>query len=276
MSLPVAIQLYSLSDLTQKDFKGTLKAVKEMGYDGVEFAGLFNNEPSDIKAYLKELDLVPISAHVPLDEFIYDGIPEVLDKYKAIGCDYVVLPYTVEDRRPGAKRFPETMQLTTYIGKEAAQRGMVLLYHNHDFEFKTKIDGVYGLEVIYNSISPKYLQSELDTCWVNIGGEDPAAYIKKFKGRAPVVHLKDFYMTGKLPSHLYALIGIDEKESEKEEPTFEFRPIGHGMQDMPAILNASVEAGSKWVVVEQDDPTPGMTRLECAKQSIDYIKGLKW
>ena len=83
-------------------------------------------------------------------------------------------------------------------------------------------------------------------------------------------------MTGSLPKHLYALIGIDEEESEAEEATFEFRPVGHGMQDMPAILAASVDAGAGWVVVEQDDPTPGTTPLECAAKSIAYVKGLEW
>ena len=83
-------------------------------------------------------------------------------------------------------------------------------------------------------------------------------------------------MTGALPSHLYALIGIDEEECEKEDSTFEFRPVGHGMQDMPAILKSSVEAGAKWVVVEQDDPSEGTTPIECAEKSIKYLRELEW
>ena len=284
MALPVAIQLYSLRDEMSKDFEGTLKAVKEMGYDGVEFAGLYNHDPKEVKAMCDELGLVPISAHVTTDEYLCDegGVPAVLDRWQAVGVKYVVIPYLVEDRRPGAARWKgEDVKNPTYdlmkaVGEGAIERGMQLLYHNHDFEFKNKVDGKYMLEALYDSFTPELLASELDTCWVNVGGEVPADYIKKFTGRAPVVHLKDFYMTGSLPKHLYALIGIDEEESQAEENTFEFRPVGHGLQDMPAILASSIEAGAKWVVVEQDDPTPGTTPLECAAKSISYLKGLEW
>lgn len=284
MALPVAIQLYSLRDEMAKDFEGTLKAVKEMGYDGVEFAGLYDHDPKEVKAMCDELGLVPISAHVTTDEYLCDegGVPAVLDRWQAVGVKYVVIPYLVDDRRPGAARWKgedvknPTFDLMKAVGEGAIERGMQLLYHNHDFEFKNKIDGKYMLEVLYDSFTPELLASELDTCWVNVGGEVPADYIRKFTGRAPVVHLKDFYMTGSLPKHLYALIGIDEEESQAEENTFEFRPVGHGLQDMPAILASSIEAGAKWVVVEQDDPTPGTTPLECAAKSISYLKGLEW
>jgi len=286
MALPVAIQLYSLRDETKADFVGTLKAVKEMGYDGVEFAGLreFEDKPEELKKILDEIGLVPISAHVTTDEYMCDegGIYAVLDRYQKVGVKYVAVPYLVEDRRPGAARWNDpavpnnTLDLLTRIAKGAKERGMMLLYHNHDFEFKNKVDGKYMLEVLYDSIPADIFQSELDTCWVNIGGEVPADYIRKFTGRAPVVHLKDFHMTGSLPKHLYALIGIDEEESEAEEATFDFRPVGHGMQDMPAILAASVDAGAGWVVVEQDDPSVGTTPMECAAKSIAYVKGLEW
>ena len=55
---------------------------------------------------------------------------------------------------------------------------------------------------------------------------------------------------------------------------FEFRPVGKGVQDFPAILAASKEIGAKWVVVEQDQPCCGWTPMECAKMSIDYLNSL--
>ena len=276
MALPVAIQLYSLRDDLDRDFKGTLKAVKEMGYDGVEFAGFCGNDPKDVKAWCDELGLTPISAHVTVGEFLHNGIEKTIDMYKSVGCKYLAYPYLDDKCRPGGPKFEETLEAMKEIGKVAAEKGVRILYHNHDFEFKTKIDGVYGLEVIYGTVPAEYLASELDVCWVNIGGEVPAEYIRKYVGRAPVVHLKDFYMTGNLPEHLYALIGIEEEEHEKEENTFEFRPVGHGMQDMPAILESAKAAGTEWVVVEQDDPSAGMTPMECAKKSVDYLRGLDW
>ncbi len=279
MALPVAIQLYSLRDEMDKDFEGTIRKVKELGYDGVEFAGLFDRKPEDVKALVDELGLVPISAHVAIEDFLYgdDGEDAVIDTYEKLGCKFIAIPYLVEKRRPGGSDWEIVAEAMRRIGKKLKDRGMTLLYHNHDFEFKTKIDGEYALNVLYREVPADVLESELDVCWVNIGGENPAEFIKNFKDRAPVVHLKDFHMTGALPSHLYALIGIDEGESKKEESTFEFRPIGHGMQDMPAILASAVDAGAQWVVVEQDDPSEGTTPFECAATSIKYLKeDLKW
>lgn len=274
MALPVAVQLYSIRDSVEADMKAALTKVKELGYAGVEFAGLYGNKPADIKAWCDELGLTPISAHVPLVDMIADT-EGTLSAYKEIGCKFVVVPYVTEERRPGAEKFEETIEVIAKIGMMAHEMGLTLLYHNHDFEFK-KVDGEYGLDILYKRVPADYLQTELDTCWVNVGGEEPAAYVRKYTGRAPVVHLKDFFMSGKLPSHLYALIGLDEEEKEEVESTFEFRPFGSGMQDMKAILDASVDAGASWVVVEQDEPSMGLSRMECIAKSRENLATVGW
>ena len=74
---------------------------------------------------------------------------------------------------------------------------------------------------------------------------------------------------------MYELIGI-EKKAPKRPDGFEFRPVGQGLQNIPAILEASKDAGAKWVVVELDSPSPGLTPLECIKASIDYLKSFEW
>ena len=65
IKFPVALQLYTVRDDMANDFEGTLKKVKEMGYDGVEFAGLYGKTAAEVKAICKEVGLVPISAHIP-------------------------------------------------------------------------------------------------------------------------------------------------------------------------------------------------------------------
>ena len=65
MKLPIAIQLYSVRDDMEKDFIGTIKKVKELGYEGVEFAGLFGKTGVEVKAICDEIGIVPVSAHVP-------------------------------------------------------------------------------------------------------------------------------------------------------------------------------------------------------------------
>jgi len=270
MKFPVAIQLYSLRDDMAADFEGTLKKVKELGYDGVEFAGLFDKSPEEVKALCEENGLVPISAHVPYVDML-ENPDKVIGDYAEIGCKYIVIPYMTEEHRPGAENYDEVIENVKVLGETANRFGMKLLYHNHDFEF-VKIGDEYGLDVLYNSVDSDLLQTELDTCWVNVGGENPSEYIIKYTGRAPVVHLKDFVMGNGSKGNMYKLIGIDDGESEQADGEgFSFRPVGYGVQDFEAILKASEKAGAEWVVIEQDDPAMGKTPIECAKMSIEYI-----
>ena len=93
-----------------------------------------------------------------------------------------------------------------------------------------------------------YKRQQLDTCWVNVGGENPADFIRKYAGRIEIVHLKDF--AGTKGGNMYALIGNDDSKKEAAAGSFEFRPLGSGLQDFPSILEASKEVGAHWVVVE--------------------------
>lgn len=276
MSLPIALQLYSVRQDLDKDFEQVIKKVKEYGYDGVELASLHGKEPEYVKKLLSDTGLTPISAHVSLDSMLKD--PDgVFGTYAFIGCKYVAVPYLPEERRPGKPLFDKTLEQMEQLGKKAKEAGLQLLYHNHDFEF-VKIGDRLGLDVIYETIPADLLKTQIDTCWVKVAGQDPAEYIRKYKGRAPVVHLKDFYKqeTDK-DIKMYELIGIkgkDHKPSDKK--AFGFMPLGFGQQDIPEILEASKEAGASWVVVEQDEPQEGRTALECARLSIKYLKNLIW
>ncbi len=269
MNFPIALQLYSVRDDMAADFEGTLKKVKALGYDGVEFAGLFGKSAAEIKNMCAEIGLNPISAHVPFIDMMND--PSLLETYAEIGCKYVVIPYLTEEYRPGNDKFAEVIDGAKMLGEKANSLGMKLCYHNHDFEF-VKIDGEYALDILYKEVSADLLQTELDTCWVNVGGENPADYVRKYTGRAEIVHLKDF--VGCKSDNMYALIGIDEDEKKDAKGKFEFRPLGLGVQDFPAILEAAKDAGALWVVVEQDQPTLGLAPIECAEKSINYIKTL--
>ena len=271
--LPVALQLYSVRGDLEADFLGTLCKVSEMGYDGVEYAGLYGYEPAQIKHWCDSLGLVSISAHVPLAEMLAD-VDKVIADYKAIGCEYIVVPYVTEERRPGGELFLQMVEEIRAIGQKAKEAGLVLLYHNHDFEFRKLENGQCGIDYLYENIPADLLQTELDQCWVKYAGYDPVEYLQKYSGRSPVVHLKDFFVQGKQEDDPYALIGLDEGE-KKANTAFEFRPLGQGVQDIPAIIAASKAAGSKWLVVEQDNPSMGKTPLESAKMSIDYLNSLK-
>ena len=269
MAFPVAIQVYSVREDAKKNLYATLKKIKELGYDGVEFAGLYNHTPEEVRDMCADIGLVPISAHVPYVDMVAD--PEgVLSQYAVIGCKYVAVPYLNPEHRPDSDQFPTVIENIKKIGAVAKQLGIQLLYHNHDFEFM-KLNGKYALDVLYEEVPADLLQTELDMCWVNVGGEVPHEYLLKYSGRAPVVHLKDFW--GEKSEDMYELIGI-EKKAPARPANFEFRPVGSGKQDFPTILKAAEQAGASWVVVEQDNPSMGLSPMECAAKSRAYLKSI--
>lgn len=264
---PIALQLYSVRDDMEKDFEGTLKKVKALGYDGVEFAGLFGNSAADVKRMCAEIGLTPISAHVPFADMMADM--KLLDDYAEIGCEFVVIPYLTEEYRPGNERFGEVIEGAKKLGEKANSLGMTLSYHNHDFEF-TKLGDDYAIDILYREVPASLLQAEFDSCWVSVGGENPADYVTKYAGRVNILHLKDY--SGSKSENMYALIGIDENEEKETTGDFEFRPVGFGKVNFPELLTAAEKAGTRWVVVEQDEPSMGLSALQCAEKSIGYLK----
>ena len=272
MALPVALQLYSVRDDLAKDFAGVLHQVKTMGYDGVELSDLNGMEAKEVKALLEKEGLTALSAHVPPAE-LFENLEKTVAYYTEIGCQYLVFPWMPEEMRENPEVFIETVGKIAKAGQYAAEHGLTLLYHNHDFEFKT-FDGKYLLDILYDTVPEQYLKTEIDTCWVKFAGLDPADYVRKYTGRAPVVHLKDFITSGKSDVVPYELLGKEEVE-EKKNNDFRFCPLGCGVQDLPAILSAVTDAGAGWVVVEQDfsvDRSP----LEAVAMSREYLRSLGW
>ena len=269
-NLPIALQLYSVRDDMARDFAGTLKKVKSFGYDGVEFAGLFGHTAAEVRTACAQAGLIPISAHVSLDEILSD--PEkTLSTYRDIGVKFIALPYLNEEYRPGHEKEGIFFELVKKAAALCKEYGIQLLYHNHDFEFDRVADGRYFLDALYESVDAELLKTQLDVCWVRVGGEPPVKYIEKYAGRAPLIHLKDY--VGTRSRNMYQLLGVDDKPQSKveENQAFGFRPVGYGVQDIPSILDAGEKAGAAWFVVEQDQPALDKPALENVRMSIEYL-----
>lgn len=274
--LPVGIQVYGLRDLlenTPEQFPVVMKQVKELGYDGVELAGLYGLDPTFIRDTLAEIGLTPLSAHVPLADMMAD-IEKVIADYQLIGVDYLVVPYLPEEYRHLTPGYPVVIEEMKKIGVAVKAAGMKLLYHNHNFEFVRLENGTFGFDDIYRQVPADLLMVEPDTCWIKVAGQDPVEYIHKYGSRCEVIHLKDFVKEGN-PQNLYKLIGIETEKKEEDTGFFEFRPVGFGQMLWEPILNASLEAGAKWVVVEQDEHYD-LPPMECARRSREYLKILGW
>ncbi|MBQ3934645.1 MAG: sugar phosphate isomerase/epimerase [Clostridia bacterium] len=267
-SFKIGVQLYSVRDEASKDFKGTLKALKEMGYEGAELAGTYGLTAKEIRSAAEEAGIDLFSAHVPLDE-LRSKPEETVALYREIGCRWIAVPYLMPEDRPQSGGFQKTVEDIKKISEVCKANGIKLCYHNHDFEFFKMPDGRYALDYLYESLTPDQLLTEVDTCWVHVAGVDPAAYVRKYAGRAEILHLKDY--DGEKSDDMYALIGIKKEPNPNAKP-FDFRPVGSGKMPIREVIAAAADAGTEWLIVEQDEPAKGEGRMPSVKQSIDYLK----
>lgn len=246
--IPVGLQLYTLRNETAEDFVGTLKKVADIGYKTVEFAGYGGIEAKEMKKHLDDLGLKAASSHVSM-ELLENELNQLIEYNLEIGSDYMMVPFLNKEERLKGGALKETINSIRSIAEECKRQGMQLGYHNHDFEFE-KVDGQYILDVLYQEIDADLLVAELDLFWVAKAGLDPKSYMMQYKGRCPVIHVKD--MTK------------DERRV--------FAEVGQGSIDFPSIFASAEEVGIKHYLVEQDQCE--RPPLESVKMSMDYLKSI--
>ncbi len=269
----VGIQLYGVRNAMAEDFEGTLKALSEMGYEYVEFAGYFGKSAEEIKAILDKYKLKCISVHQGL-EFFDENPAQKCEFLKAFGVKYNVIPWYEKSKLAGTPAWEETKEKFNKAADLFKKHGMMLGYHNHDFEYE-KANGKYLHDYIFEAVSEDKIVPELDTCWVHYAGINPADMIYKFKGRVEIVHLKDFVCENLAGGPVYDLIdasGNDSgKKKSKEESGFKFCPLGKGRQNFEEILSACEACGTQTVIVEQDQ-SYDISELEAARISREYLR----
>ena len=243
MSLPVAVQLYSIRDEMNRDFVGTLEKVAGIGYKGVEFAGFGGLPASELKKVLDRLGLAPVGSHTGIN-LLKENLDEVIAYNLDIGNRYIICPHNTYESK---EDYVKASQLYNEIGEKICAGGLEFLYHNHDFEF-VKYDGEYGFDILFKGAEPQNLAAEIDSGWVFYAGHDPAAFIKSYAGRCPLVHIKDF----------------------KSRENRSFTEVGSGIVDVKAIAAAAEEVGVRWLIVEQDECS--IPSLESVQISFNNLK----
>lgn len=186
---PLGLQLYTVRDLMAEDVAATLALVAEAGYGEVEFAGYFEHPPAEIRRMLDDAGLAAPSAHIPYEQFAA-GVDAVIEEARAIGHQFVVVPWideqhrTLDDWRKHAENFNRW-------GEACAAAGLRFAYHNHSFEF-AKTDGQIPYDLLLAETDPEQVLMELDLCWARGGNADPVAYFERWPGRFPLCHIKDY------------------------------------------------------------------------------------
>ncbi len=226
----IAAQLYTVRDFTKTpgDIAQTLKKVKQLGYDAVQCSALGPIEPNELRRLVDSEGLTVCATHTDYERMRSE--PEsVIDEHHILGCKYVAIS-SIPGSDRDAEGFARFAKEASEVAQRLAEGGLIVSYHNHSFELE-RFDGRTGLEILYDESDPDFLNSELDTYWIQHGGGDPAAWIRKLKGRIPTIHVKDMEMRGSVQL---------------------FAEVGEGNLNWGAILDASREAGVEWYIVEQD------------------------
>ena len=245
------IQLYTLRDEMPKDPKGVLKQLADFGYKQIESyegpQGIFwGMSHTDYKKYLDDLGLTALSAHTDINK----DFEQKAEQASAIGMKYLLSPWlgpqpTIDDYKKAADEFNKR-------GEICKKHGIRFAYHNHDYTF-VPIDGVFPQDVLMQNTDPSLVDYQLDMYWIVTAKQDPEAWLRKYKDRFRLCHVKD------------RLKDTDEKGASCD--------LGKGMIDYPKILKTAKDNGMTYFVVEQeryDNSTP----IKSSQANAEYMKKL--
>ncbi|HEV8285008.1 MAG TPA: sugar phosphate isomerase/epimerase [Chitinophagaceae bacterium] len=247
------IQLYTLRDVIPNDPKGVLKQVADAGYKQIEsyqhdklgmFWGMSNTE---FKKYLDDLGMTIVSSHCETDKDFEKKVAESA----AIGMKYLIFPHegpgkTIDDYKRYAEDFNKK-------GEICKKNGLRFAFHNHEYSF-LPVNGEFPEDILIQNCDPSLVDFEIDLYWVVTAKQDPEAWLKKYKNRFRLCHIKD------------RIKGATERDASCM--------LGQGSIDYSKILKTAKENGMEYFIVEQeryDNTTP----LDSMKADAEYLKKLE-
>ncbi len=239
---PISLQLYTLREDSQKDFRKVLEQVAEIGFKGVEPAGLYGMTPREFRTQVNGLGMVVSSSHGPWAS--PDNLQEVIDTAGELGTELVSSGFGA-DAFSSLDAIKNTADMVNGMYETLSKSGLTLFLHNHWWEFE-EIEG----DLAFRHLAKLCLdvQFEIDTYWAaNFGKVDPVAIVKEYADRAPLLHIKDGPLV-------------------KEELQL---PLGCGNMDVPAVIAAANPAVLQWLVVELD--SFGGEMLSAVEESYKYL-----
>lgn len=245
----IGLQLFSVKELTQQDFFGTLERIANIGYDGVEFAGFFDAKAPQLHKVLNDLDILACGSHTGIDQLEKD-LNRVIDYNLEINNEYIICPGLPTYKRDSYDAYMRLADQFNEIGQKCKDQGLQFGYHNHDFEFE-KFNDMYGLDILLSNTESDLVHMELDTFWVEYAGLKSIDFMKKYpKQHSSLIHIKD-------------MKSWDDKISTE---------VGKGVMDFIEITNVAKELGTKWYIVEQEEFE--IPQLESIEISLNYLRDI--
>lgn len=263
------IQLYSIRDDMKADALGTLKKLAAFGYKHVEHASyrerkFYGWTATEFKKVLDDLGMKMPSGHTVMDKTRHwdDAKKDFTDAWKytvedaaICGQQFVISPSMSAEARKSSSELKAFMDLFNKSGELCKKSGMKFGYHNHDFEFAEKLDGVTVYDIILKNTDPSLVMQQLDIGNLYNGGANALEVVKQYPGRFESMHVKD---------EIKATEG-----NEKYESTI----LGKGIVNSKEVIDLGRKNGTIHFIIEQES-YQGKTPLDCAKEDLDIMK--KW
>jgi sugar phosphate isomerase/epimerase len=253
----LGLELYSVRNELKKDLPGTLKMVRDWGFEDVELAGFPPMKPEEAAAALKTAGLRTVSMFVDYDRF-RDDFAAVVSDARTLGVGYLICGWIPHEKMLTREDVDRAISSFNKWGADAAREKLRFGYHIHGYEFVESPDGTL-MHTLFNKTDPDNVDFEMDVFWVVRGGGDPVALLQKYGNRVRLVHLKD--ISRETPTGVTTGSAPDEASVT----------LGTGKIDMAPVLRAAVNARVKWYFLEDEHP-------EAVKQipkSIEYLRKLK-
>lgn len=268
----VGIQLYSIRNDMTKDALGTLKKLAEMGYKNVEHANYINRKfygysAAEFKKILDDLGLKMPSGHTVLDKKKHwdetkndftDVWKYTVDDAATCGQKYVISPWLDVSQRKNTSDLKAMMDIFNKSGELCQKFGMKYGYHNHDFEFAEKLDGITIYDHIMQNTDSKYVSQQLDVGNMYGGGGRAIEVIKKYPGRFESMHVKDEIAAANTTGH------------EKYESCI----LGKGIVGTKEIVDLGRKIGGTTEFIIEQESYQGMAPIDAVKEDLAVMK--KW
>jgi len=253
----IGVQLYMVKEDMAKDAAGTLSQLGKMGYSQIESFGgdkgiFWGMTDKDFNSLAQSSGLTLISSHYAGDRAGYEQTAAAAAE---IGMKYLIYPWKGPQKTIDAfKRIAE--EFNGY-GAICKKNGLRFAYHPHDYPYKP-VDGQLPIDVLLANTDPELVDFEMDFYYTVTEGQDPEAYIRKYKPRFRLCHMRDV-LKERLPA------GSDEESA---------CDLGTGIINYPHLLSTGLHNGMKYFFVEQSRFFQE-TSLQSAKVNIDYLEQIK-
>jgi sugar phosphate isomerase/epimerase len=241
----LGIQLYSVrDDIGPERLDGTLARLAALGFTHVEPYDILT-DTDGLQAALRRSGLSAATTHaniVALDE------KAVLDAAEQLGIGTVIVPWVEPESiadRAGVERLAAAVNAAA---GHAAERGIRIGYHNHDFEFAQRVDGVPVYELFVSLLDPAVVL-ELDVYWAGVGGADVFELLPRLGERVRFLHV------------------VHDREPGNDRPVLGVDATGR-MDEVLALAAGTLELPVVEVVAHHSDVFPLVER------NAAYFRGL--